>query len=90
MRATFPNITDEDLDYLFKLYPDVPSEGAPFHTDDQYQLTEQYKRLGALSCDMGFDSNHRLLAESLATHGRDVWSYCAYPYLLLAGLPLSP
>ena len=88
MRDTFPNITNQDLEYLFELYPDVPSEGAPFHTDDQYQLTEQYKRLGALSCDMGFDSNHRLLAESLATHGRDVWSYCAYPCLLFAGPPL--
>ena len=76
VRRTFPNITDDHLAHMLQLYPDVPSQGAPYDTGDEYQLFPQYKRIGSLACDILFDSNHRLYAQNLATHNRDVWSYC--------------
>ncbi|RPD61755.1 carotenoid ester lipase [Lentinus tigrinus ALCF2SS1-7] len=74
IKGSFPSISDSDLQELLDLYPDDPATGAPYGTKQEYQLAPGYKRIGSLAGDMGFDSNHRLLARHLCARQK-VWSY---------------
>lgn len=82
IKGAFPSISDADLQQLLKLYPDDPAAGAPYGTGQEYQLAPGYKRIGSLAGDIGFDSNHRLLARHLSQRQK-VWSYCAFLVILI-------
>ena len=75
IKGIYVNITDDDLQQLLDLYPDDPSDGAPYNTGDQYQLAPQWKRIASIAGDIEFDAPHRLIAQTLGNQ-QPVWSYC--------------
>ncbi|TFK81844.1 carotenoid ester lipase [Polyporus arcularius HHB13444] len=74
IQGVYPSISEANLTRLLDLYPDDPPAGSPYGTGYKYQLAQGYKRIGSLAGDMGFDSNHRLLANHLSPR-QDLWSY---------------
>ncbi|TBU30164.1 carotenoid ester lipase [Dichomitus squalens] len=74
IKQAFPNITDSQAQVVLDLYPDDPSEGAPYGTGSQYELAPMFKRIASIAGDIDFDSNHRLLGSFVANR-QDFWSY---------------
>ncbi|VVT54503.1 uncharacterized protein SAPINGB_P004108 [Magnusiomyces paraingens] len=56
----FPN-GGERLNNFLKMYPDIPSEGAPFRTGDANELWPNFKRLSALLTDIIFTIPRRVM-----------------------------
>ena len=74
-QGVYPNATEEDVQTMLKLYPDVPALGAPYNTGDQFELAPQWKRVASVAGDIDFDAPHRLIAQTLGDK-QPFWSYC--------------
>lgn len=77
----WPDITEAQLDRLMELYPEDPTQGAPYGTGLLYAVPPQYKRLAAINGDYSFESQRRQL---LAQHTAPKWNY-----QVEASVPLS-
>ncbi|TBU30175.1 alpha/beta-hydrolase [Dichomitus squalens] len=71
----YPNITDEDMDHLLRLYPDDPSQGAPYNTGKDFQITPQWKRAASFLGDVGVVSVRKFFTKHLAALNSPVWAY---------------
>ncbi|KAK7040276.1 hypothetical protein VNI00_009743 [Paramarasmius palmivorus] len=67
---------EKTVDYLLKLYPDIPALGSPYNTGNQtFNLSSEYKRWAAITNDVSFHSNRRLWTQSAAKAGVKAYGY---------------
>ena len=60
---------------MLTLYPQDPTQGSPFDTGTQNELTPQFKRIASLLGDFVFQAPRRFLLENVAGKQK-TWSYC--------------
>ncbi|KAK7055867.1 carboxylic ester hydrolase [Favolaschia claudopus] len=70
----FPKATPAEIAHLATLYPDDPTQGAPFDTGLENQLTPQFKRMAAFQGDYLFTGARRFLLEHISKR-QNVWSW---------------
>ncbi|KAJ7149883.1 carotenoid ester lipase precursor [Mycena crocata] len=66
--------TRTQIERLSTLYPDVPTQGAPFDTGTKNQLSPEFKRLSAFEGDYYFTGARRFFLEQ-ASKTQNVWSW---------------
>lgn len=71
------NATSNELDMLLELYPQDPTQGAPFDTGNNNTLTPQFKRMAAIQGDAFFTGPRRFLLDHVS-HKQDTWSFREY------------
>ncbi|KAJ7266843.1 sterol esterase [Mycena rebaudengoi] len=69
-----PYSTPSHIQRLGILYPDDPTQGSPFDTGSENQLSPEYKRLAAFQGDLIFIGPRRFFLEHASTR-QDTWSY---------------
>ncbi|KAI0265665.1 Alpha/Beta hydrolase protein [Gloeopeniophorella convolvens] len=69
-----PTATSDELDVLFKYYPDDQRAGAPFDTGLKNALSAQFKRLAAVAGDFMFHAPRRLYLQYRADK-QDSWAF---------------
>ncbi|KAJ7116116.1 sterol esterase [Mycena crocata] len=69
-----PTATPEQMSRVATLYPQDPTQGSPFDTGSDYQLTPEYKRVAAFIGDFMFHSPRRALLQQ-ASKTQDTWSW---------------
>lgn len=77
----YNSINDTTLGWLFQLYPNNASLGAPYGTGEMYEYFPMYKRVASLEGDIGMDSIRRFYVQTASQQGNSVWSYCELPYI---------
>ena len=77
----YNSINDTTLGWLFQLYPNNASLGAPYGTGEMYEYFPMYKRVASLEGDIGIDSIRRFCVQTASRQGNSVWSYCELPYI---------
>ena len=75
----YPNITDSDMNQILYLYPDDPTQGAPYGTGNLYQITPQWKRAASLLGDIALVAVRKAFTQTMAALGAPVWAYCTSP-----------
>jgi carboxylesterase type B len=68
------HVTDDELDEVLTLYPQDPSQGSPFNTGTQNELTPEFKRIAALLGDLVFQAPRRWLLDHVSDK-QNAWSY---------------
>lgn len=68
----YDNSTSRDFSLL---YPDIPKIGIPETFSGRPAVGQQYKRVAALSGDLGQHGPRRLVSQKLAENGVEVYSY---------------
>ena len=74
---------------MLSLYPQDPTQGSPFDTGTENQLTPEFKRIAALLGDFVFQAPRRLLLDSVSGK-QNTWSYCTLHQHAPARPPCSP
>ncbi|KAJ3506803.1 hypothetical protein NMY22_g17130 [Coprinellus aureogranulatus] len=69
-----PNATDDQLSAVWTAYPSDPSEGSPFNTSVESEITGQYKRVAAFQGDSVFQAPRRYFLHQRAGK-QPIWSY---------------
>ncbi|KAJ7166037.1 sterol esterase [Mycena filopes] len=69
-----PKTTPDQVAQIGLLYPDHPTQGAPFDTGSANQLSPEYKRLAALQGDLTFIAPRRLFLEH-TSRTQATWSW---------------
>ncbi|KAJ7174603.1 carotenoid ester lipase precursor [Mycena filopes] len=69
-----PKTNPDQVAQLGLLYPDDPTQGAPFDTGSANQLSPEYKRLAALQGDLTFIGPRRLFLEH-TSRTQPTWSW---------------
>ncbi|KAF8991038.1 extracellular triacylglycerol lipase precursor [Hymenopellis radicata] len=78
-----PGLPDDVVDRLFELYPDDPALGSPYNTGNEtFGLSKTFKRMAALSGDISFQSQRRLLSQTAANAGVKTYGYLFEQHLL--------
>ncbi|KAK7007573.1 carboxylic ester hydrolase [Favolaschia claudopus] len=70
----FPNITGAQLAELARLYPRDPTQGSPFNTGTDFQLSPEFKRLASFIGDMAMTSPLRFFTQH-ASARQNVWQW---------------
>ncbi|KAF8211708.1 extracellular triacylglycerol lipase precursor [Mycena galopus ATCC 62051] len=64
------------IDTLLELYPDVPALGSPYGTGNEtFGLDSGWKRLTSMAGDLQFQSTRRMLMQTAASAGSQVYGY---------------
>ncbi|KAJ7876493.1 sterol esterase [Mycena olivaceomarginata] len=69
-----PETSQDNMAQLARLYPDDPTQGSPFDTGTDNQLTPEYKRLAAFQGDLVITSPRRFLLEKISST-QDAWGW---------------
>ncbi|KAF9038089.1 carotenoid ester lipase precursor [Panaeolus papilionaceus] len=69
-----PAATDEELEDLWRLYPDEVAAGSPFDTGANNAIYGQYKRIAAFQGDTAFQAPRRAFLQAVSQH-QNAWSY---------------
>lgn len=69
------NSTDSDIDQILSLYPQDPTQGAPFRTGRANQITPQFKRIASLLTDVLYHNSRRRVLR--VSDGVPRWNYFA-------------
>ncbi|KAJ7366077.1 sterol esterase [Mycena albidolilacea] len=69
-----PETSQDQMAQLARLYPDDPTQGSPFDTGTDNQLTPEYKRLAAFQGDLVITSPRRFLLEKISST-QDAWGW---------------
>ncbi|KAJ6554355.1 carotenoid ester lipase precursor [Mycena capillaripes] len=69
-----PASSPEEVAQIGSLYPEDPTQGAPFGTGTAFQVTPQYKRLSAFLSDFGYFAPRRFFIEHISKT-QNVWSW---------------
>ncbi|KAF9265365.1 carotenoid ester lipase precursor [Marasmius fiardii PR-910] len=69
-----PDVSDEDVSEIMRVYPADPSQGSPYNTGPLNAITPQFKRLASIQGDVVFQGPRRFLLQSLSGK-RDMWSF---------------
>ncbi|KAJ6477296.1 sterol esterase [Mycena vulgaris] len=69
-----PASSQDDIARIGELYPDDPTQGSPFNTGTDNQLTPEYKRLAAFQGDYFFTGPRRFFLEHVSAT-QDAWSW---------------
>ncbi|KAJ7719698.1 carotenoid ester lipase precursor [Mycena maculata] len=69
-----PGSTAAQIVNISQLYPDDPTQGAPFNTGTANELTPEFKRLAAFQGDYTFIGARRFFLERASTT-QDAWSW---------------
>ncbi|KAL0573980.1 hypothetical protein V5O48_007972 [Marasmius crinis-equi] len=70
----FPEITDQELDNLMRLYPQDPAQGSPYDTGYLNFITPQFKRFASVQGDAVFQGPRRFFLENLSGK-QNIWSF---------------
>ncbi|THV00778.1 esterase 1 [Dendrothele bispora CBS 962.96] len=67
---------DSSITRLLELYPDVPALGSPFNTGNEtFGRLPGFKRASALLGDLSFESQRRLLSQTVSKAGVKTYAY---------------
>ncbi|KAL1742048.1 Alpha/Beta hydrolase protein [Schizophyllum fasciatum] len=69
-----PRAKEEDIDALFKLYPQDPKEGSPYGTNNLNALTPQFKRIASFQGDTVFQGPRRYFMRERSGK-QDMWGF---------------
>ncbi|KAK0447147.1 extracellular triacylglycerol lipase precursor [Armillaria borealis] len=80
MAATYspfpPTIPDAILERLLELYPDDPSLGSPYGTENEtFGLPSGFKRVAAMGGDVTFDAQRRIWTQTAVQAGVKAYGY---------------
>ncbi|KAJ8523252.1 hypothetical protein ONZ45_g313 [Pleurotus djamor] len=68
--------TDEVVEQLLDLYPDIPALGSPYGTGNEtFGLSSQYKRMASLVGDLAFTAPARRIARIFSKSGIKTYGY---------------
>ncbi|KAJ7149876.1 carotenoid ester lipase precursor [Mycena crocata] len=81
-----PWATREQIERVSELYPDDPTQGSPFNTGTENQLTPQFKRLAAFTGDYLFTGSRRFFLEH-ASKTQNVWSWRKQSFIFCKSTP---
>jgi carboxylesterase type B len=80
-RIYFNGASNDLINEIFSLYPDIPAQGSPFipfngdYDNRFYGPLNQYKRIAALYGDIRYQANRRFFLEAIAKRGQRAYSY---------------
>ncbi|KAF7342343.1 Carboxylic ester hydrolase [Mycena venus] len=69
-----PATSQDQMAQISHLYPDDPTQGSPFGTGTDNQLTPEFKRVAAFQGDLSFTSPRRFFLEH-ASSTQNVWGW---------------
>ncbi|KAJ7648066.1 carotenoid ester lipase precursor [Roridomyces roridus] len=69
-----PTATSEQVSRIATLYPQDPTQGSPFGTGEQNQVTPQFKRIAAFQGDLTFIGLRRFFLTHVSK-AQDTWSW---------------
>ncbi|KAI8071515.1 Alpha/Beta hydrolase protein [Gongronella butleri] len=78
LTTSYPDLKPQSLDGLLQLYSQDPAQGSPYGTGDQFSggpYGDLFKLGNSVVGDIMVDSSRRLMAETWADAGLDVYSY---------------
>ncbi|KAI0039748.1 sterol esterase [Auriscalpium vulgare] len=70
----YPTASPSEMAVIGQVYPDDPTQGAPFLTGDENELTPQFKRISAFQGDYIFQGPRRFLYQ-FASRTQPTWGY---------------
>ena len=69
--------SSEAIDELLDLYPDDQTQGSPFDTGSENEISPQFKRFAAIQGDLIFNAPRRFFLQQQSGK-QNTWSYCEY------------